>query len=30
MDLLPIGEESKRQYVLLKDFNTLMYNYTLQ
>ena len=29
MDLLPIGEESKRKYVLLKDFNTLMYDYTL-
>ena len=27
--LLLIGEESKRHYVLIKDFNTFMYDYTL-
>ena len=25
-----IGEESKRHYVLIKDFNTFMYNHTLR
>ena len=29
VDLLLIGEEGKRHYVLVKDFNTFMYNYTL-
>ena len=29
VDLLLIGEEGKRQYALFKDFNTLMYDYTL-
>ena len=29
VDLLLIGEESKRHYVVIKDFNTFMYNYTL-
>ena len=28
-DLLLIGEESERHYVLIKDFNTFMYDYTL-
>ena len=28
-DLLLIGEEGKRHYVLIKDFNTFMYNHTL-
>ena len=27
--LLLIGEERKRHYVLIKDFNTFMYNHTL-
>ena len=29
VDLLLIGEEGKRHYVLLKDFNTFMYDHTL-
>ena len=29
MDLLLIGGEGKSQYVLFKDFNTLMYDFTL-
>ena len=29
VDLLLIGEESKRHYVLIKDFNTFMYDNTL-
>ena len=29
VDLLIIGKEGKKQYVLLKDFNTLIYNHTL-
>ena len=29
VDLLWIGEEGKRHYVLIKDFNTFMYNHTL-
>ena len=29
VDLLLTGEEGKRQYVLFKNFNTLMYDYTL-
>ena len=29
VDLLLIGEESKRHYVLIKNFNTFMYDYTL-
>ena len=28
-DLLLIGEEGKRHYVLIKDFNTFMYDHTL-
>ena len=28
-DILLIGEEGKRHYVLIKDFNTFMYNHTL-
>ena len=28
--LLSIGEERKRQYVLIKDFNTFMYDHTLR
>ena len=28
-DLLLIGGEGKGHYVLIKDFNTFMYNYTL-
>ena len=29
VDLLLIGEEGKRHYVLIKDFNMFMYHYTL-
>ena len=29
-DILLIGEEAKRHYVLIKDFNTFMYNHTLK
>ena len=29
IDLLLIGEENKKQYVFVKDFNTFMYNNTL-
>ena len=29
VDLLLIGENGKRQYVFIKDFNTLMYDHTL-
>ena len=29
VDLLLIGEKGKRHYVLVKDFNTFMYNHTL-
>ena len=29
IDLLLIGKEGKRHYVLIKYFNTLMYNHTL-
>ena len=29
VDLLLIGEESKRQYVIMKDFKTFMYDHTL-
>ena len=29
VDLLLIAEEGKRHYVLIKDFNTFMYNHTL-
>ena len=29
VDLLLIGEEAKRHYVLIKDFNTFMYGHTL-
>ena len=29
VDLLLIGEEGKRHYVLTKDFNMFMYHYTL-
>ena len=29
VDLLLIGEEEKRHYVLIKDFNTFMYDHTL-
>ena len=29
VDLLLIGEQRKRQYVLIKDFNTFMYDHTL-
>ena len=28
VDLLLIGEEGKRHYVLIKDFNTFMYDHT--
>ena len=28
-DLLLIGEEGKRHYVVIKDFNTFMYNHTV-
>ena len=28
-DLLLIGEEAKRHYVVIKDFNTFMYNHTV-
>ena len=28
VDLLLIGEEGKRQYVLIKDFDTLMYGHS--
>ena len=29
IDLLLIGEKGNRHYVLIKDFNTFMYNHTL-
>ena len=29
VDLLSIGEEGKRHYVLIKDFNTFIYSHTL-
>ena len=29
IDLLLIGEENKKHYVVVKDFNTFMYNHTL-
>ena len=29
VDLLLIGEEGKRHYVLIKDFNTFMHDYAL-
>ena len=29
LDLLLIGEEGKRHYVLFKDFNTFIYDHTL-
>ena len=29
IDLLLIGEKSKRHYVLIKDLNTFMYDHTL-
>ena len=29
VDLLLIGEEDKRHYVLIKDFNTFTYDHTL-
>ena len=29
VDLLLIGEEGKKYYVLIKDFNTFMHNHTL-
>ena len=29
VDLLMIGEEEKRHYVFVKDFNTFMYDHTL-
>ena len=29
IDLLLIGEVEKKQYVLIKDFNTFMYDHTL-
>ena len=29
VDLLLIGEDDKRHYVLIKDFNTLLYDHTL-
>ena len=29
VDFLLIREEGKRHYVLIKDFNTFMYNHTL-
>ena len=29
VDLLLIGEEEKRHYVLMKDFHTYMYDHTL-
>ena len=29
VDLLLIGEKGKRHYVLVKDFNTFMYDHTL-
>ena len=29
VDLLPIGEEGERHYVLIKDFNTFIYDHTL-
>ena len=29
VDLLLIGEEGKRRYLLIKDFNTFMYDHTL-
>ena len=29
VDFLLIGEEGKKYYVLIKDFNTFMYDYTL-
>ena len=29
VDLLLIGEEGKRYYVFVKEFNTFMYDYTL-
>ena len=29
LDLLLIGEEGKRHYILIKDFNTFMYDHTL-
>ena len=29
VDLLLIGEENKKHHVLIKDFNTFMYDHTL-
>ena len=29
VDLLLVGEEGKRHYVLIKDFNSFMYDHTL-
>ena len=29
VDLFLIGEEGKRHYLLIKDFNTFMYHHTL-
>ena len=29
VDLLLVGEEGKRHYVLIKDFNTFMYDHAL-
>ena len=29
VDLLLIGEEGKKHYALIKDFNTFMYDHTL-
>ena len=29
VDLLLIGEEGKRHYIFIKDFNTFIYDYTL-
>ena len=29
VDLLLIGEEEKKHYVLIKDFNSFMYDHTL-
>ena len=29
VDFLLIGEEKKRHYILIKDFNTFMYDHTL-
>ena len=29
VDLLSIGKKGNRHYVLIKDFNTFMYDYTL-